>query len=151
MPQVTTPFDPYGQQEPGQQQSGQQQPAVGPAFPPPGQPQFTPPPQPHVAPYDPYGAYGAQYSTAPSSNTDSKAILSLVLGVLSLPLAFCCMIGVVTGIAGVVLGGLALSEANKTGNTSSRGMAIGGIAVSVVAIVLSVGSMFLGIALNFAS
>ncbi len=64
-----------------------------------------------------------------------------MLGILSLPLIFVCGIGLVTGVAAVVLGALGLRKISQQPGLSGRGLAIGGIvtgAISVVAALLFV-------------
>ena len=87
-----------------------------------------PPAQPHAhhphptAPA-PYTVHGAAYAYA-APRTNPLAITSMILSLVSL--AF-----VITSIAGVVLGHIALSQIRRTGE-GGRGMAITGVVVGYV-------------------
>lgn len=85
-------------------------------------------PAPGIAPsYD--GSAGVQ--------TESMAIASLVLGILSIPGHWCCHLGVPMGIAAVVLGILSISKINKEPQRyGGKGLAIGGIVAAVVGVAL---------------
>lgn len=68
-------------------------------------------------------------------NSNTKAILALVFGILSLVISCCCTyLGIILGVVGIVLA--VLSRQDNGGKFS--GMAIGGMVCSIVAIVLSV-------------
>jgi ABC-type dipeptide/oligopeptide/nickel transport system permease component len=63
----------------------------------------------------------------------------MVLGICGVVFAFCYWpIGLVCGIIGVVLGGVALSKMNSGGDRSGRGMAIAGLVCSIIALGVSV-------------
>ncbi|NMO00540.1 DUF4190 domain-containing protein [Gordonia sp. TBRC 11910] len=105
-------------------------------------PQFVTPPPAYGPGYGaaPYNPYGAQYPMLPpTKHTDAKAVISLILGVLSVPLAFLCgVFGIIGAVAGIILGGVAINEAGKTGNKTNRGMAIGGLVLSILDILLAI-------------
>lgn len=77
-------------------------------------------------------------SPAPVSKSDRtsiSAIVSLVLGIATIPGIFCC-VGYATGIVGVVLGVIALVQVkNGEANETSKILAIAGIAVNALAMV----------------
>lgn len=115
-----------------------------PSFPPPpGQPSFPPPPgQPGFPP--PPGP--------PGNKTNIFAIVSLVLGVVGVVGFFCCnfvtfflggIFGALPAVAGLVMGIVALNQIKKSQEQGvpqqGRGLAIGGIATSGVAVALGVG------------
>ena len=80
--------------------------------PPPLQSAWTPPPPP---------AY-------PVSGQQSLAVTSLVLGIVSMTIGWCCYFGVLTGPIAVVLGIIALTQIkNDPQRYSGKGMAIAGI------------------------
>lgn len=55
------------------------------------------------------------------------AIASMVLGITAVPLVFCCFLGVVPAVVGVVLGHVALHQ-----KTKSRGQAVSGVVLGYV-------------------
>jgi hypothetical protein len=108
-------------------------------FPPPPQnPGYQPPQQPggapgYGAPGQQYGG-GAQYGGGPPKN-NIFALLALVLG-----LAGIITCGT-TSLAAIPLGFVGLSQIkNSNGRETGRGMAIGGIVVSIVILVIGIGS-----------
>jgi hypothetical protein len=68
-----------------------------------------------------------------TSSTKTKGILSLVFGIISVPLAFIPIVGLLFGIAGVVLG--FLSRKSEPGASK---LALWGIILGFVGIVLSI-------------
>ena len=110
----------YGQ--PGYGQPGYAQPQYG--QPGHGQPQYGQP------------GYGGGWPTSPvAAPRNGLGTAALVLGVLSIPLAF-VVIGGLLGIVGLVLGVMALRRVAR-GLATNRGMAIAGIVLSVLGILLS--------------
>jgi thiol-disulfide isomerase/thioredoxin len=106
-PQVPYPQNPYPQNAYGQQ------PFIQPA---PGYVQ-------------PYGGYG--YAVP----TDTKATVSLVLGILS----FACCFGFLTGIPAIILGFLARRDIARSGGTvQGNGLAIGGIVMGGLSVAVSI-------------
>jgi hypothetical protein len=119
----------------------------GPSYPPPppqyGQP-YPPPsygggyggPPGYPGPYNPYQPYRDR-----SHETNGLAIGSLVTsvagGLLGIPLAFVCYIGILIPIVGAVLGVVALGQIKRT-NQQGRGLAIAGIVIGAIAAVLLV-------------
>lgn len=76
------------------------------------------------------------------------AIGSLVLGILSLPLAFCCgLFSLPISIIGAILGVVHLVQKKAEG----KGMAIGGVVLSGLGLVLAIAMVFLGLAFNAAN
>lgn len=143
-PWASNPQPPYHPQQPNQVQPDYSQIQFAPpAVPGYGQPAFAAPPaapgygQPdyHGAAY---GAYGAQYPMPGRTGSDPKAIIALILGVISFPLVFACYLGVGTAIVAAVLGGVAIAEANRTQNRTNRLMAIGGLALAIVDFLLMI-------------
>jgi hypothetical protein len=119
------------------------------------------PPYPQSAPPYPQSvppAYPpAGYSVPPQqtqSNLNVFGLLSMILGILSIPLLFCCYLGVPLAIAAIVLGIIGVSRAGAGSAlapgraVTGRGMAIGGIACGVgcflVLFILIVASVSLG-------
>jgi hypothetical protein len=71
---------------------------------------------------------------APSAPTEPLAIWSLVLSLLGM-CGFCCTPVVLTGIAGVVCGHLALSKIGTRTDVQGRGLAIAGLVIGYFTIV----------------
>jgi hypothetical protein len=81
--------------------------------------------------------YGSGYPGPVRSPTNGKATASLVTGVTSLVLSWCCGFGLV-GIVAVVLGVRARREIQDSGGTQQGdGLALGGIITGAIAIVLA--------------
>ncbi len=80
---------------------------------------------------------GAGYGGPPGQTQDQFAVVSVVLGVLSLVLMFCCgPLSILLGIAAITFGLVALSRINKEPHRySGKGMAIAGIVVGALGLV----------------
>lgn len=92
-----------------------------------------PPPGPYGAP--PPGPYG----TPPVKPHNGKALWSMILGIASIPLVFCCYIGVPLAIAGIILSVLGKKEIDASGGLQTNAMqAKVGLITSIVALVLIV-------------
>ena len=61
-------------------------------------------------------------------------LLSMIFGIISIPLVCCVYVGLPLGIAAVVLGIVGINKANR-GEADNKGMAIAGIACGAVAAV----------------
>lgn len=99
------------------------------------------PPEPPPGPGYGYGyGYGQPYGP-PLAVTNGKATASLVTGIASLVLSWCCGLGLV-GIVAIVLGAKARKEIEASGGTQQGdGVALGGIVTGAIAAVL--GLLFL--------
>lgn len=96
---------------------------------PPSRPGYGPAPEPDPGWVPGYGAPGVR-------PTNGKATASLVTGVTSLVLSWCCGFGLV-GIAAVILGVKARREIQSSGGAQQGdGLALGGIITGAIAIVL---------------
>lgn len=70
------------------------------------------------------------YQQQRNEGTDVLAVISLVMGILSL--VCCCMgFGILFGIAGIILGGISISS------RGGKGVAIGGLVTSIIGTVFS--------------
>lgn len=98
---------------------------------------YPPPPPP--------GQYGGGYGPPPGSGpTSTKAVWALVLGILGLPLALCCSVLGLVGIASILLGRSARREiAASGGSQRGEGMAKAGYILGWVDVVLAVLFMIL--------
>lgn len=107
---------PYGQGPYGSPTYGYGQPGQQPGYPPPG--------------------YG--YPTAPSNG---KATASLIVGIATLVLSWCCGAGVL-GIVAIVLGVRARGEIQASqGRQTGEGMAVAGIVTGVLAVLVGLASL----------
>lgn len=68
------------------------------------------------------------------NQTNSSSIISLTLGILSILIPF---IGLILGIAGIVVSRKATKEIAKT-NEDGRGLAISGLICSIVGIIIQI-------------
>jgi hypothetical protein len=120
-PQQQQPYqDPYAQP---QQVSGNPYPTSGNPYPTSGNPYPTSPSYPG---YPATPGYGQAGYGAPQSSNNVLAIVGMILGILSIPLACCLYIGVLPGAAGIVLGVLGQKKAAELGG-AGKGMALAGI------------------------
>ncbi len=113
------------------------------APPPVGQPGgFAPPP---AQPYNP-GIGGVP------QQQNGLAIASLVCGILTMVLGFCCgFVGLIPGIAALVTGYLGLRKADEMGG-SGKGMAIAGMVLGGIGLVISlIFAIFIGAAMMSSS
>jgi len=112
----------------------------GPSVPPPsaGQPFGTEGgPNPYQSPTEPSG-YESQ--PAPAAGTDGKAVTSLVLGIASLLMWCCPLLGVPMAGTGLILGIVAMKGSN-------RGMAIAGVVLNAVGLLLAIANAVVGVIL----
>ncbi|MEO5710675.1 MAG: DUF4190 domain-containing protein [Nocardioidaceae bacterium] len=131
---------------------------------------YTPPPPPeggsegsYGAPQDPNGGQygggqqppgqyppGPGYGAPPPTGNNTKAVIALVLGILGFVFAICCsLLGLVIGIAALVLGRLSRKEIALTGGAQGGdGMARAGFVLGIVDIVIAVILIILGIVLS---
>jgi hypothetical protein len=80
---------------------------------------------------------GAPGYGVPKSNT--KAVVSLVIGIVSLPLGLCCSVFGLLGIAAIVLGNQAGKEIEGSpGLQTGAGMARAGVILGIVGTVIAV-------------
>lgn len=113
---------------------------------------FQPPPAggfgggPAPGPFGPMGP-----GPAPMPSSDRLAVTGLILGVLSLPAALCCFLGVPLGVAGVLVSRHARQKIEREphlhhGERLTKigfWCGLGGIAMTVLSILLSVIPAFL--------
>jgi len=150
------PHDPYGQQPTsGQPAYGQpqyqdpygQQPTSGqPAY---GQPQYQDPygQQPTSGQPYPGAGYGA---SGPQPQQNNLGLISMILGIASIPFVCICYLGVPLGIAAMVLGFLGKQKADQ-GLAANRGQAMAGLICGASALILTVLLVVLSVAFNLAA
>jgi hypothetical protein len=128
--QPQQPQDPYGQpqqpyQDPyAQPTSGSPYPTSGPGYP--GAPQYP----------------GAGYGAPPQQN-NTMGLVSMILGIISIPGICCAILGIVLGAAALVLGILGMKKA-KAGEASNRGQALAGVICGSIGLGLSIISAIAG-------
>ena len=91
---------------------------------------YTPPPVPVIA--QPLSPAGWQPPPPPfiAAQQQTMAAVSLVMGIISITLGWCCSFGILTAPVAVALGIAALVQIkNNPGRYTGKGMAIGGIAM----------------------
>lgn len=117
----------------------------------------TPPPNPYAAPTAaPYpGPHGGMqmYPNAgypfPAGKQNTLGLLSMILGISSVPLACCFFIGLLLGIAAVVIGWLGQQKVEQ-GLADNRGQALAGMICGATGALLGLGwgiLQFVGLAL----
>ncbi|WP_406072777.1 DUF4190 domain-containing protein [Micromonospora sp. NBC_01638] len=108
------PQAPYGQQPPHQDPYAQQQAGGGPTYP------------------------NAGYPPAPGQGQNNTlGLVSMILGIASIPLLCCLYLGIPVGIAGVVTGYLARQKVAQ-GQASNAGQAKAGLICGAVGVVLGI-------------
>ena len=91
-------------------------------------------PQPPQGQYAPAPGYGQPYG-APPSKSNGMAITSLVLGIVALLTVWLPPLAIVIAVVGLVLGLLGMRKAAESGG---RGLALGGLITSGLALLASV-------------
>ena len=92
----------------------------------------TPPPPPNYGPPPGYPAGGP-----PAAPRNSQGLVGMILGIVSIPLLCCFLLGLPLGIAAAIVSWLGLQKAN-TGVATNRGQAMTGLICGAVATVLGV-------------
>ncbi len=92
------------------------------------------------------GGPGGGFGGGP--RTETLAIISLVVGILSVPMSFCCsFFGIPLSITAVIMGVIAIGNINKDPQQlEGKGMAIGGIATGAFGLVMLVLLLVFGMA-----
>jgi len=171
-PQQPTSGQPYGQPTSGQPAYGQPtsgqpygqpqygQPSYQDAQQPYGQPQYQDAQQPYQDPYgqpmpgQPYGAApgypGGAYATPGQGQNNTFGLISMIVGIISIPLVCCWILGVPASIAAIILGIVGRQKASN-GEASNGGQALAGLICGGVGLLISVASLVLGIVANTGS
>ena len=69
-----------------------------------------------------------------NTKTNTKAIVSLILGIVSLLITY---LGIIAAVAGIILSRMATKEIEERGEKGS-GLALGGLITSIVGVVLQI-------------
>ena len=89
----------------------------------------------------------AKRSAAAEAPSQNMAVISLVTGISSIPLAFCCgCFGIPIIATSLICGGIALSQIGR-GEATGKGVAIGGMICGGVAALICIGMFALNLAL----
>ncbi|MEQ4302878.1 hypothetical protein ABNF97_16025 [Plantactinospora sp. B6F1] len=146
--------DPYAQ--PPQPTSGQPygQPTSGQPY---GQPQYQDAPQPYQDPYGQQPMPGQPYGAAPGYQTpgygpvggqnNTLGLVAMIVGIISIPAACCAALGILAGIAGVVLGILGRGKVSR-GEASNGGQALAGLICGAIGLLLGVVNLILAVVMN---
>ena len=136
-------FDPY--------RFGKPDYPIAPEYAPPGYVPPAPPPSPLPPPPPmqvyppgrvPYGhPYPPGYEPQTSSNT--KAVISLVLGILAIVLFWAAAWDLLLVVPAILFGAIARVEARRDPRRGGRGMATSGLVCGIVALVLSVSTIYI--------
>ncbi|TDB76565.1 DUF4190 domain-containing protein [Micromonospora sp. KC723] len=129
--------DPYGQQPPHDPYG---QPAPGQPYGQPADPYAPPPAAPPTYP-------GAGYPQ-PAGQQNTLGLVSMILGIASIPMLCCFSVGIPLGVAAVVTGWLGKQKADQglasNGGQAKAGLICGGIAVALGVLGLVV-NLFVGL------
>ncbi|TDB71999.1 DUF4190 domain-containing protein [Micromonospora sp. KC721] len=141
------PHDPYGQPAPGQPADPYAQPPQAPyGQPAPGQP-YGQPADPHAQPYGPPTHPGAGYPQ-PAGQQNTLGLVSMILGIVSIPMLCCFSLGIPLGIAAVVTGWMGRQKAAQ-GLASNGGQAKAGLICGAVAVGLGVLGLIVNLVVGF--
>ncbi|MFC4018150.1 DUF4190 domain-containing protein [Micromonospora sp. GCM10011542] len=157
-PYAPPPAAPYGQQPTSGQPYGQPQDPYAAPQNPYGQQPTSGQPYGQQQPYqDPYGQQQQPYGGAPTypnagypqqqGQNNTLGLVSMILGIASIPLVCCFFLGIPVGIAAVVTGWLGRQKAAQ-GQASNAGQAKAGLICGAVAVVLGILLIILNIAAN---
>ena len=105
----------------------------GAGYPYPGQQPYDAPPTYPSPQYQGYGQGPADYGYIRPPAKNNMAVAALILGIIGLVTSL-FVIGGLLGVVGLILGIISLRASKLTGTGTGRGMAIGGIITSAVAI-----------------
>lgn len=112
--------------------------------------------QPQPPPYNPYAPSKPQqqqpnnyYQPPMGPRVSPLAIVSLVTGILSLPLTFCCcLFSVPLSLVAIICGAIAIPQCRPGGPYTGRGLAVAGLTLGLIAILLIVGMIILQVVLE---
>jgi len=71
----------------------------------------------------------------------------MITGIVSIPLTCCCsFLALPAGLAGAIMGGIAMSQASKSPEThGGNGMAIAGLVCGIIGVILSIVFLIIGL------
>jgi hypothetical protein len=96
----------------------------------PNQPSAQPP-----AKWQPAGVPQQQFGSYPMPPSSSLAVVSLILGISSLTIGWCCSLALILAPAALITGVMAKNRADKQPDLyTGRGMAIGGIVMGAISL-----------------
>ena len=136
--------DPYGPAS-GPPSSAPPQPTEYSLYPPADSP---PPPPPPAYPVSGYAVPMMPMPAVGAGQSNTFGLLSMIFGIISIPLLCCVYIGLPIGIAAAVLGIIGMNKANR-GEADNKGMAIAGLVCGTVAAVGGLALIIISVAGNF--
>ncbi|MDY3559827.1 DUF4190 domain-containing protein [Gemmata sp. JC673] len=77
-----------------------------------------------------------------SQGGNGQAVTALVLGILSLPLCCCPLVGIATSIGAITTGSLGMKKAEN------KGMAVAGLVLGIIGLILAIINAAAGVAMN---
>lgn len=81
---------------------------------------------------------------------NNLAVTGLILGIISLVMAFCCCGGLPLNLLGIILCSIGLTQINRQPDVyTGKGVAIAGLIISCASLLLGIGIMILSAALNW--
>jgi hypothetical protein len=91
---------------------------------------------------------GAAMPGAEGPKTNSLAVTGMIMGILSVTCGICCY-GLPFNVLGIIFSAVSLSQIKQDpAGQRGRGMAMAGLALSIISILLAVLLLVLGVALN---
>lgn len=103
----------------------------------------------NAAPLSPWQNQGFINTPVTFGQDQTLPIVSLVFGILSIPLAFCCYSGIPLGIVALITGYIGLNnEKNDPTRYGGRGLAIGGMILGGLVLMLSILLVILVLIIN---
>lgn len=104
----------------------------------PGQPTYGAPGYGQPAGYPGQPGYGQPGYGPPTNPQNQKALWSMILGIASIPLMFCCYLGAPMAIAGIVLSFMGKGEIDRSnGVQTNRTQATVGLVTSIIALAVA--------------
>jgi hypothetical protein len=141
-PQQPSYQDPYAQQQPYADPYAQPQPISANPYP-------TSPAYP-AAPQYPVAGYGAPVAPPTQTSSNALGLISMILGIIAIPVSCCGVLSFILTIPAIVLGILGIKKANE-GQANNKGMAMAGLICGGVAAVIALGWIIFGAAVNLSN
>ncbi len=102
-----------------------------------------------MAQNQPFGMQGQMQSPTIQGQNQVLPTISLVSGILSLPLIFCCYLNIPFGIAALITGFIGMGNAkNNPLEYGGKNLAMGGMIMGAISLVITVGFIILSIILS---
>jgi len=113
-------------------------------------PEFSTPPATPAAPATIRPITSAPIAGGFGPRTNGFAIAGLILGIFAFAISFCCCAGIPFNLLGLIFSIIGLTQINKQPEVySGKGVAIAGIIMSGLSLLVGIGMLVLGFALNW--